>query len=173
MGSVELEGGIASVDVQDSIATLGGDDRRLAVAQIVYTLTARPGVGQVSFTLEGAPVDVPRADGSLVARPVSRDDHTAALVDDVCELVRTALARFASPRPFPGAARAPAPSVVLTQTLGGPAGPMFGFCRACVAVSETPARQNARPRMESPVGAPRWHHGATDSSSEVASCPVP
>lgn len=79
VGDVQLGAGIASVDLRQAISTLGGDDQLLAVAQIVCTLTARPGVGQVSFTLEGAPVNVPRGDGSLVAAPVSRDDYARLL----------------------------------------------------------------------------------------------
>lgn len=67
--------GIARVDLGQSIAELSGEDQLLAVAQIVCTLTARPGVGQVAFTLEGTPIEVPRGDGSLVSQPVSRDDY--------------------------------------------------------------------------------------------------
>ncbi len=72
-----LSGGIARVDLRSAITSLGGDDQLLAIAQIVCTLTTHPGVGQVSFTLEGSPVDVPRGDGSLVAAPVSRDDYAS------------------------------------------------------------------------------------------------
>lgn len=75
-----LAGGIARVDLRLDISSLGGDDQLLAVAQIVCTLTGRPGVGQVSFTLEGTHVDVPRGDGSLVADPLSRDDYSSLLL---------------------------------------------------------------------------------------------
>lgn len=71
--------GIARVDLGRSISELGGEEQLLAVAQIVCTLTARPGVGQVAFTLEGTPIEVPRGDGSLVAQPVSRDDYATLL----------------------------------------------------------------------------------------------
>lgn len=76
---VAVVAGIARVDLAQSIAELGGQDQLLAVAQIVCTLTARPGVGQVSFTLEDSPIEVPRGDGSLVPHPVSRDDYKALL----------------------------------------------------------------------------------------------
>ncbi len=79
VGRVQLRAGTAQVDLRPVVSTLGGDDQVLAVAQLVCTLTARPGVGQVSFTLDGAPVDVPRGDGSLTANPVSRDDYAALL----------------------------------------------------------------------------------------------
>jgi hypothetical protein len=77
--TVRLEAGTAHVDLQPSVADLGGQEQLLAVAQLVCTLTGRPGVGQVSFTLDGAPVDVPRGDGSLTNEPVSRDDYAALL----------------------------------------------------------------------------------------------
>ncbi len=72
---VTVAAGVARVDLGPSIAALGSADQLLAVAQIVCTLTARPGIGQIAFTVEGAPVDVPRGDGSVVAEPVSRDDY--------------------------------------------------------------------------------------------------
>ncbi|HEX7166455.1 MAG TPA: GerMN domain-containing protein [Acidimicrobiales bacterium] len=76
---ITVGAGVARVDLALSINELGGDDQLLAVAQIVCTLTARPGVGQVSFAVEGTPVEVPRGDGSLVSQPVSRDDYAALL----------------------------------------------------------------------------------------------
>jgi spore germination protein GerM len=76
---VQLRGGIASIDLTTGVSALGGDDQLFAIAQIVCTLTSRPGVGQVSFTLAGLPVDVPRGDGSLTADPVSRDDYAVLL----------------------------------------------------------------------------------------------
>jgi spore germination protein GerM len=46
----------------------------IALAEIVFTATGRPGVGQVSFSLDGRPVEVPRADGSLTSEPLARTD---------------------------------------------------------------------------------------------------
>ena len=76
---VRVLGGIARVDLLPSVSTLPTDQQLLAVAQIVCTLTGRPGVGQVSFTLEGAPLAVPKGDGSLVTSPVARDDYGVLL----------------------------------------------------------------------------------------------
>lgn len=73
--SVGVSGGVAQVDLTPSISTLGGEEQLLAVAQIVCTLTGQPGVGLVSFTVDGAPTDVPRGDGSLTSGAVSRDDY--------------------------------------------------------------------------------------------------
>lgn len=76
---VRVVGGIARVDLFPSVSTLPPDQQLLAVAQIVCTLTGRPGVGQVSFTLGGAPLAVPKGDGSLVTSPVARDDYSALM----------------------------------------------------------------------------------------------
>ena len=76
---VRLLGGIARVDLLPRVSALPADEQLLAVAQIVCTLTARPGVGQVSFTLEGARLAVPKGDGSLVNSPVARDDYAGLM----------------------------------------------------------------------------------------------
>lgn len=76
---VRLLGGIARVDLSAGVSALPTDEQLLAIAQIVCTLTARPGVGQVSFTLEGAPLAVPKGDGSLVTSPVARDDYAGLM----------------------------------------------------------------------------------------------
>lgn len=73
--SVTTTGGTATVDLSRPFTALSGSDQLLALAQIVWTLTSRPGIGQVQFTLGGAAIDIPRADGSLTPSPVSRDDY--------------------------------------------------------------------------------------------------
>jgi spore germination protein GerM len=77
--SVRLASGIADVDLATVFSSLGSDEQLLAIAQIVCTLTLRPGVGQVSFTLQGAPIAVPRGGGSITDDPVSRDDYRRLL----------------------------------------------------------------------------------------------
>jgi spore germination protein GerM len=79
VADVSLAGGVAKVELRPAIATLSGDEQLLAVAQVVCTLTGQPGVGPVSFFLDGASVDVPRGDGSLTSEPVSRDDYADLL----------------------------------------------------------------------------------------------
>jgi hypothetical protein len=74
-----LEGGIATVDLTEDFATLSGDDQLLAIGQIVLSLTARPGVGRVAFTLAGDRVEIPRGDGSLTSGSVSRDAYLPLL----------------------------------------------------------------------------------------------
>ena len=73
--SVGVAGGIATVDLGPAFAEIGGRDQILALAQIVSTLTGLPGVGRVSFTLEGNSVGVPRGDGAITTGSVSRDDY--------------------------------------------------------------------------------------------------
>jgi spore germination protein GerM len=77
--SARLASGIASVDLATVFSSLGSDDQLLAIAQMVCSLTLRPGVGQVSFTLQGAPIAVPRGSGSITDEPVSRDDYRRLL----------------------------------------------------------------------------------------------
>lgn len=76
---VDLVGGVASVDLSQQFTLLDGPTQRLAIAQLVLTLTSRPGVGRVSFTLDGQPIDIPRGDGTLAAGSVSRDNYRELL----------------------------------------------------------------------------------------------
>lgn len=74
-----LVGGVASVDLTQQFTVMDGPTQRLAIAQMVLTLTGRPGVGRVSFTLEGQPIDIPRGDGTLAQGSVSRDNYRELL----------------------------------------------------------------------------------------------
>jgi spore germination protein GerM len=72
-------GGIARVDLKNEFVQIAPTDQVLALAQVVCTLTNVPAVEQVRFTLDGEPVDIPRADGSLTNEPVSRLDYRVLL----------------------------------------------------------------------------------------------
>ena len=74
---VQVQRGTATVDLPASFTNLSRPDQVLALAQIVYTVTGQPGIGQVQFTLDGTATDIPRADRSLTSTPVSRDDYRA------------------------------------------------------------------------------------------------
>jgi spore germination protein GerM len=74
---VSVSRGTATVDLGPRFTALSGEDQVIALAQLVYTVTGRPGVGLVRFTLDGQPTDVPRANGELTGAPVSRDDFSA------------------------------------------------------------------------------------------------
>lgn len=78
--SVTLTGGVATVETLPSFATVPPERQRLALAQVVFTLSARPGVGKVSFAVDGQPVDVPVGDGTLTSAPVSREDYPVVVL---------------------------------------------------------------------------------------------
>jgi len=81
----------ATIDVRRGIARVASTapflseleplDQRLAIAQIVLTLTRRPGIGQVIFTVDGADISVPRGGGDLTApgTAVTYDDYLTVL----------------------------------------------------------------------------------------------
>lgn len=66
--------GVALVDLRASFATLSPLDQAAAIAQIVFTLTGRPGIGRVGFTLDGSSIEVPRGDGAVTTDALARDD---------------------------------------------------------------------------------------------------
>lgn len=65
----------AEVDVPSVAEGAGRSDEVFAFGQIVCTLTARPEVDSVSFLRDGAPLGVPRADGSLSSGPLTAADY--------------------------------------------------------------------------------------------------
>jgi hypothetical protein len=80
----ESGAGFATVDLAvEPFDDIEDRDQRLAIAQIVLTLTRRPGIGQVQFSLEGEPLAVPGADGVQTdpGELVSREDFEDLLVD--------------------------------------------------------------------------------------------
>lgn len=74
VGAVASSRGVAVVDLRASFAALSPRDQAAAIAQIVFTLTGRPGIGRVGFTLDGASIEVPRGDGALTTDALARDD---------------------------------------------------------------------------------------------------
>lgn len=77
--TVDVIRGVARVDATRAfLESLSGLDQKLAIAQIVLTLTSRPGVGQVIFSVEGKLISVPRGRGDSVASgvPVTYDDYS-------------------------------------------------------------------------------------------------
>ena len=63
---VTTASGLATVELPPTFLTATPpQNQTTAVAQIVLTLTARPGIGQVRFTSGDEPQEVSRADGSL------------------------------------------------------------------------------------------------------------
>lgn len=82
VATVDVVRGVATVDLPPTFITdLPGAEQRLAIAQIVLTLTRRAGVGQVQFTSESRPQSVPRGRGDLAGAgvPVACDDYANLL----------------------------------------------------------------------------------------------
>ena len=102
--------GVAEVDLVGEVYDLVPPDEQLpAVAQIVLTLTQRPGIGQVSFTLDGEPLRVRLGNGQTTdeaGQPVSADDYAVMLDDE----------RLALPPPI----AVTAPSTTLRPPTPGP-----------------------------------------------------
>jgi spore germination protein GerM len=73
--------GVVVVELSRGTVEGGGQVQRLAIAQIVYTVTGLPGASSVRFTLDGDAVSVPRGDGTLAPRetPVDRADYAELL----------------------------------------------------------------------------------------------
>ena len=76
---VHTTGKTATVDLSSNFAGSGGPDQILAIAQVTDTVTSIPGVDNVVYELAGSPVDVPKANGTLVSGPVGGADYAALL----------------------------------------------------------------------------------------------
>ncbi|RLQ00949.1 hypothetical protein EAD96_24660 [Micromonospora sp. BL1] len=74
-----LTGTLATVDVRQAGEETGRNDEVLAFGQIVCSLTQRPDVYSVAFRRDGQPLEVPRADGSLSALPLTAADYRPLL----------------------------------------------------------------------------------------------
>jgi spore germination protein GerM len=75
-----VAGSVAFVQFDEALTELKTSDQVGALAQIVYTLTGRPAIRSVQFVVDGAPVDVPRADKTLTKAPVTRRDYDERLL---------------------------------------------------------------------------------------------
>jgi hypothetical protein len=74
----KLAGGIATIELGSEFLNLPGPEQSLAIAQIVFTVTAVPaGIGRVRFRVNGRPIAVPLANGQPTTGSVSRDDYTS------------------------------------------------------------------------------------------------
>jgi hypothetical protein len=77
--SVTVDGTVATVDLTEGFALVGGAEELLAVGQIVLTLAGLDGVEGVRFSLEGTAVAAPVGEGQLTDRPLVPDDFAALL----------------------------------------------------------------------------------------------
>lgn len=69
-----VDAGQVRIELGESFGATSASDQILAIAQIVYTVTALPGVEKATFTLAGRAVDVPTGDGTLTSGPLGRQD---------------------------------------------------------------------------------------------------
>lgn len=70
-----LHHGVATVDLPTSFENLDGQDQVVAVAQVVFTLTAFPDIRGVAFLVGHQATQVPNEGGKLVAGPLTRSDY--------------------------------------------------------------------------------------------------
>lgn len=73
--SLDLSDHVVTVDFTSEFGTVGGNDQVLAVAQLVYTLTASRYIDSVRFAINGKPTEVPDGSGSLSNAPRTRQDY--------------------------------------------------------------------------------------------------
>ncbi len=74
---IDVRSGVAHVRLSTRFRDGTVSDQTRALAQIVYTLTAVPGIASVEFSIAGHPVIVPRGDGTLADTPLDRSDYAA------------------------------------------------------------------------------------------------
>jgi spore germination protein GerM len=72
---VQLEGGVAHIDVSAGDQVPSPPRVPLAVGQIVLTATSVPDVEAVLVTRDGAPVQLPIPGGALTSAPVTAQDY--------------------------------------------------------------------------------------------------
>lgn len=66
-----------TVTVGSTFAALSGQDQTIAAAQLVFTVTAFPGVQQVTIRMDGKTVAVPTANGTVTHGALNRQDFAA------------------------------------------------------------------------------------------------
>jgi hypothetical protein len=114
---VNVDRGVAEVALKgtllDEILTR---DQVLAFAQLVLTLTAQPGIGQVTFTAGGEPISAQRGDGS-VARPdvpLTYEDYAELTEGYEAPVTPSSTSSTTSTTSVPGEPRGGATSTTIT-----------------------------------------------------------
>ena len=77
VGDAAAAAGVATIELTSEFAEAPTREQLLALGQLVYTATGLPDVEAVTFLIDGSPVEVPRADGSLSGRRVTRADYAS------------------------------------------------------------------------------------------------
>ena len=68
--------GLVTLDLSDEFLTITGQLQRLAVAQVVFTVTGLANVDRVLFEFDGRPAELPGRGDELTDRPLSRSDFS-------------------------------------------------------------------------------------------------
>jgi spore germination protein GerM len=76
---VAVAGGVATVDLSPTFIEVPPKEQVLAFAQITYTLTQLPGIGQVSFPLNKAPIQALDDKGVVVNGSVTKETYLGIL----------------------------------------------------------------------------------------------
>jgi hypothetical protein len=70
---------IVTVDLARTFNEIPRSDRILALGQITLTLTGQPEVTLIQYTIDNAPIEVPKANGVVTRDPVARADYVSLL----------------------------------------------------------------------------------------------
>lgn len=73
---VRLSSGVATIRVAPTFTKLAEQDQAIAVAQLVYTVTAYPGVTSVEVHIGSKHARVPTGKGTLAGGPLVRTDYS-------------------------------------------------------------------------------------------------
>lgn len=76
LNGVMVSGSLATIDLASAFADIRGQAQILATAQLVLTAVSFPGIDSVLIELDGHPVTVPLADGTLTSRPLQANDYS-------------------------------------------------------------------------------------------------
>lgn len=77
--SLDLNESVATVDLTSDFGAVGGSEQVLAVAQLVYTVTASEYINAVVFAINGERIEVPDGSGSLSSTPMRRNNYPRLL----------------------------------------------------------------------------------------------
>lgn len=71
-----VAGRMITVDLRPAFLEISGAEQKVALTQIVFTMTRLQHTMRVKFLLDGQPVSVLRANGTVTRQPVTRGDYT-------------------------------------------------------------------------------------------------
>jgi spore germination protein GerM len=78
----DLDGGVLTVNLSQALGDARGEAQKVAIAQIVYTVTERSSINAVRFKIDGKDVGVLIDGGSESTDPVDRNDYRSVAPTD-------------------------------------------------------------------------------------------